>query len=147
MATGSNVDAAIQRVLGNFGIQQLKPEQRKILDVVLSRRDCMAVLPTGYGKSLPYQVLIPVRRELGPASEVGKVVICSPLVALMKDQVDRLQQVPNIRAEMIGKDNIRKRRKYMLQSAQVLQDHADKSVSMIKLKETGEELLSRVGYR
>jgi hypothetical protein len=40
----------------------------------------------------------------------------------MKDPVDRLQHVPDIRAEMIGKDNIRKRRKFMSQIAQVIQD-------------------------
>ncbi|XP_076113624.1 ATP-dependent DNA helicase RecQ-like [Mytilus galloprovincialis] len=61
----------------------------------------MAILPTGFGKLLPYQMLVSVRRELEKetsSDDVGKVIVCSPLVALMADQVDRINAVPNVTA-------------------------------------------------
>lgn len=59
-------------------------------------KDCLAVLPTGYGKSLPYQIAIPQQRAVG--REPKKIIVCCPLIALMKDQVERLSKIPNIRA-------------------------------------------------
>jgi superfamily II DNA helicase RecQ len=58
------VDNAMKKVLKDFNIQTLKEEQRDVLMVLLNNKDCMAVLPTGFGKSLPYQMLIPLRRQL-----------------------------------------------------------------------------------
>ncbi|XP_063400160.1 probable ATP-dependent DNA helicase RecQ [Mytilus trossulus] len=65
----------------------------------------MAILPTGFGKLLPYQMLVSVRRELEKetsSDDVGKVIVCSPLVALMADQVDRINAVPNVTAAYRG---------------------------------------------
>jgi len=65
-----------------FGYDQFRPGQREIIDAVLAGRDAIAVLPTGAGKSLTYQL---------PARMLGGVtLVVSPLIALMKDQVDAL---------------------------------------------------------
>lgn len=68
-----------------FGYQTFRPGQRTVIDAVLAGRDCIAVMPTGAGKSLTFQV--PAR--LLP----GTVLVLSPLISLMKDQVDALSAV------------------------------------------------------
>jgi ATP-dependent DNA helicase RecQ len=67
---------------GVFGYAEFRPGQQKIIDTVLGGRDCIGVMPTGAGKSLTYQI---PARILG-----GTVVVVSPLISLMKDQVDAL---------------------------------------------------------
>lgn len=66
-----------------FGFQGFRPLQREVIASVLSGKDTLALLPTGAGKSLCYQVP-------GLALE-GICLVVSPLIALMKDQVDGLQ--------------------------------------------------------
>jgi ATP-dependent DNA helicase RecQ len=73
------IDGALQRV---FGHCELRPGQAEILEAVMGGRDCIGVLPTGGGKSLCYQ-LPAVMRD-------GLTLVISPLIALMKDQVDAL---------------------------------------------------------
>jgi len=65
-----------------FGYREFRPGQEKIIATVMAGRDCIGVMPTGAGKSLTFQV--PAR--LLP----GTVVVVSPLISLMKDQVDAL---------------------------------------------------------
>jgi ATP-dependent DNA helicase RecQ len=65
-----------------FGFAEFRPGQEKIISTLLGGRDCIGVMPTGAGKSLTYQ--IPAR--ILP----GTVVVVSPLISLMKDQVDAL---------------------------------------------------------
>jgi ATP-dependent DNA helicase RecQ len=67
---------------GVFGYEDFRPGQEKIIGAVLSGRDCIGVMPTGAGKSLTFQ--IPAR--ILP----GTVLVVSPLISLMKDQVDAL---------------------------------------------------------
>ncbi len=75
---------APQQVLRDvFGYREFRAGQREVIDAVLAGRDCIAVMPTGAGKSLTYQ--IPSR--LLP----GTTLVLSPLISLMKDQVDALR--------------------------------------------------------
>jgi ATP-dependent DNA helicase RecQ len=65
-----------------FGYDSFRPLQREIMETSLSGKDALAVLPTGAGKSLCYQLPALVRG--------GVTLVVSPLIALMKDQVDSL---------------------------------------------------------
>ena len=66
-----------------FGYDEFRPLQREIMETALAGRDAVAILPTGAGKSLCYQLPALVR--------AGLTVVISPLIALMKDQVDQLE--------------------------------------------------------
>lgn len=65
-----------------FGISQLKKEQQEIISEIMVGRDVLGILPTGYGKSLCYQLPALMMR--------GATIVVSPLISLMKDQVDAL---------------------------------------------------------
>jgi ATP-dependent DNA helicase RecQ len=67
-----------------FGFESFLPYQRQIIDAVLEGKDLLAVLPTGSGKSLCFQIPALLRK--------GLTIVISPLIALMKDQIDRLRK-------------------------------------------------------
>jgi ATP-dependent DNA helicase RecQ len=79
-ATSSELDLLLKRT---FGYGTFRPLQREICDASLAGRDVFALLPTGGGKSLCFQ--------LPALTRPGLTVVVSPLIALMKDQVDALQ--------------------------------------------------------
>jgi ATP-dependent DNA helicase RecQ len=75
----------LDRIATHWGFRTLRPLQARAMQAALAGRDSLCVLPTGGGKSLCYQA---------PAVfQGGLTVVISPLIALMKDQVDRLVQV------------------------------------------------------
>ena len=83
------LDAAL-RVLG---YEQFRPGQREAVETLLERRRLLLVAPTGGGKSLAYQL---------PATFLpGTTLVVSPLIALMKDQVDALDLL-GLRATFIN---------------------------------------------
>ncbi len=66
-----------------FGFTQFKGDQEAIIETVMEGRDCLVIMPTGGGKSLCYQL---------PALMMeGTAIIISPLIALMKNQVDAIR--------------------------------------------------------
>lgn len=107
MASDIKIEREIEKVLQDLKTDKLKEEQREITVAALKKKDCMAILTTGYGKSLPYQMVLTLRREQnipGPdLTNVGKIIVCSPIIALVQDQVDRLNSIPNVKAVYKGR--------------------------------------------
>ena len=82
-----------QTLRERFGLERFRPGQREVIEEVIRGRDVLCVMPTGGGKSLCYQL---------PALVLpGLTLVVSPLIALMKDQVDALRQ-RGIRATLIN---------------------------------------------
>src|SRR5882724_11474634 len=78
-----SLDGLKQVIVRHWGFRSLRPLQEQAMRAVLDGRDSLVVMPTGGGKSLCYQAPAVLRGET--------TVVLSPLIALMKDQVDSLQ--------------------------------------------------------
>ncbi len=78
----SNFAAAERTLRTNFGFAAFRPGQGEILAAILDGRDVLAVMPTGSGKSLCYQLPSLIRD--------GLTIVVSPLIALMRNQVAQL---------------------------------------------------------
>jgi ATP-dependent DNA helicase RecQ len=79
----NNAETNLESYLARFRLTSFRPGQKEVISTVLGGRDCLCVMPTGGGKSLCYQL---------PAMVLdGLTLVVSPLIALMKDQVDQLQ--------------------------------------------------------
>ncbi len=81
--TAWSLDELRDVIARNWGFRELRPLQEQAMAAVLDGRDSIVVLPTGGGKSLCYQAPAVYRG--------GTTVVVSPLIALMKDQVDSLR--------------------------------------------------------
>ncbi|MFN7731289.1 MAG: ATP-dependent DNA helicase RecQ, partial [Pirellula sp.] len=88
---GSELD--LSTALATFGLSSFRRGQREVIEHIIAGADCLCVMPTGGGKSLCYQLPSLVRP--------GLTIVVSPLIALMKDQVDGLQK-RGIRATLIN---------------------------------------------
>jgi ATP-dependent DNA helicase RecQ len=70
---------------GTFGLSDFRPGQQDVINSIVAGHDTVAIMPTGAGKSLCYQV---------PALHLpGTTIVVSPLIALMKDQADKLREL------------------------------------------------------
>lgn len=76
-----SIDTTLQKYWGYKGF---RPLQREVIEAVLARKDVLALMPTGGGKSLCFQVPTMVQE--------GLCLVVSPLIALMQDQVHQLKQ-------------------------------------------------------
>jgi ATP-dependent DNA helicase RecQ len=92
-AAPPSLDAARVTLRELFGHAAFRPGQEEIVGAALAGRDCVGVMPTGAGKSLTYQL---PARLLG-----GTTLVVSPLIALMKDQVDAMSRA-GLRASFLN---------------------------------------------
>ena len=85
---------AIKKLLSSvFGVPRLRDGQQQVIDSVLDGQDTLAIMPTGSGKSLCYQI---------PARMLdGVTIVVSPLISLMKDQLEKLDAL-GIRAAQVN---------------------------------------------
>lgn len=86
----------LQLLRTRFGFDQFRPGQREVIEAVLAGRDQLVIQPTGHGKSLLYQL---------PAILLeGPTLVISPLLALMRDQLDHLGERFGVPAASLNSD-------------------------------------------
>jgi ATP-dependent DNA helicase RecQ len=91
-----------------FGFAEFRPAQKQVIDRVMAGQNVLAVMPTGSGKSLCYQL---------PALALpGLTLVVSPLIALMKDQVDQLNHL-GLPATLINSTISREQQRSRLEQA------------------------------
>jgi len=119
-----------------FGMPAFRPGQREAMQVLLEHHRLLCIQPTGYGKSLLYQL---------PSCVLGGItLVISPLLALMRDQIDQLTHRFNIAAASINSDqteeeNALARQRVLANEIQILftspeqLDHIDRFEFLLKL--------------
>jgi ATP-dependent DNA helicase RecQ len=111
-----------------FGVDEFRPGQEDVVRSLLSGRDTLAIMPTGSGKSLCYQ--------LPGLHAKGTTIVVSPLISLMKDQTDKLSELGIDASQMnsalttreaaASLDAIRQRRsEFVLTTPERLADHPE----------------------
>jgi ATP-dependent DNA helicase RecQ len=121
-------DPGLQALREVFGLQEFRPGQAPAVAAQLAGRDVLAVAPTGSGKSISYWV---------PAVVAGGLtLVVSPLIALMKDQVDRLR-ASGVPAAFINSTQERREQTAALQAA---------AEGRLRLLYVAPERFSRAGF-
>lgn len=106
MVDSATLHAALKRY---WGYDQFRPKQEAIIQSLLGGQDCAVVMPTGGGKSLCYQL---------PAVLSGSTaLVISPLIALMKDQVEQLSQMGIPAGQLNSSMDWPEQREVMVQAA------------------------------
>ncbi len=118
----------LQTLQESFGFKSFRPHQEDVCREVTAGRDVLLVMPTGAGKSLCYQ--------LPGIARGGATLVVSPLIALMEDQVAKLQE-QDFRAERIHSGRSRE------QSRQVCRDYLDGNLDFLFI---APERLSVAGF-
>ena len=85
----SAIESVATKVVQGLGYEAMKHEQLQIVTGVLRGRDVFGVLPTGFGKTLCFTCLPVVYDKLYQTVEPSIVLVVSPLIATMKDQVSK----------------------------------------------------------
>src|SRR3954464_2282812 len=106
-APGIDLKAALQE---HFGFKEFKGEQKQIIESLLAGKDTFVIMPTGGGKSLCYQLPAMISE--------GVALIVSPLIALMKNQVDLVRSYSS-------KDNVAHFLNSTLNKKQIREVHED----------------------
>ena len=95
-ASPKDLETSMKTASQRFGVSELKKQQKSAVEATLCGKDVFVSLPIGFGKSLIYQLLPVCAKELAMLNPVGPdfkpfVLIVSPLVSLMQDQVATLR--------------------------------------------------------
>ncbi len=86
----NNVKTPYEALQKYFGYTEFRPGQLEIIETILSGENVLGILPTGAGKSICYQIPALLKENIS--------IVISPLIALMKDQVDSLNKITKIAA-------------------------------------------------
>ena len=84
-------DDALFQALGRFGHAQFRAGQREVCTALLDGRDCLMIVPTGFGKSLSYQLPVLAAKQIHKHKKT--TVVISPLVSLIQDQLHQLNEI------------------------------------------------------
>jgi ATP-dependent DNA helicase RecQ len=102
----ASAKAIREKARQTLGIERLRPGQLQAIEAVVERRDTLAVMSTGYGKSAIYQ--------LAGEFLAGPTIVVSPLIALQRDQVEAMEEAtPGEAAELNSTVSERKRGELM----------------------------------
>ena len=101
---------AMDHSLRVFGHDHLKPVQSEAVQALLQGEDVFITVPTGYGKSLIYQMLpacaaFILERLRKAAASVPLVLVVSPLLALMEDQANKLRRLPGAKPLLLSEES------------------------------------------
>ena len=101
-ASRSQLDPLLRRLRRQFNLRDFRPGQEQVIRDLLAGKDVLAIMPTGAGKSLTYQLT---------AFELpGVTVVVSPLLALMSDQLQKLRRTGAVGARLDSTEGVKAKR-------------------------------------